>query len=194
MVRVSFMEFLLQVGLFARCGRSHFAGVVPGSGQQPQAKKAGKADVKNVVMQKKLARAQKLLEGLAIQDFDKITAAANELDELRKQAAWMVVRTKEYEVFSMDFGRHTADLQRAAKNKNVELADAPVSLVLNEVDLQRPNKPQMEGPKTAAEEAAMMRKLYQEMVLKKKLGADVEKNTPVQIKGLSRKSNETANA
>jgi len=66
--------------------------------------------------------------------------------------------------------------------------------VLNEADLQRPNKPQMEGPKTAAEEAAMMRKLYQEMVLKKKLGADVEKNTPVQIKGLSRKRTETTNA
>jgi hypothetical protein len=52
----------------------------------------------------------------------------------------------------------------------------------------------MEGPKTAAEEAAAMRKLYQEMVLKKKLGSDVEKNTPVQIKGLSRKSTETTNA
>ena len=52
----------------------------------------------------------------------------------------------------------------------------------------------MEGPKTAAEEMQMMRKLYQEMVMKKKLGADVEKNTPVQIKGLSRKSKETTNA
>jgi len=52
----------------------------------------------------------------------------------------------------------------------------------------------MEGPKTAHEEAAMMRKLYQEMVLKQKLGPDVEKNTPVQIKGLSRsKKEETAN-
>ena len=52
----------------------------------------------------------------------------------------------------------------------------------------------MEGPKTAHEEAAMMRKLYQEMILKQKLGADVEKNTPVQIKGLSRsKTEETAN-
>ena len=72
--------------------------------------------------------------------------------------------------------------------------ESPVSLVLKEVDLQRPNKPHMEGPKTAHEEAAMMRKLYQEMVLKKKLGADVEKNKPVQIKGLSRNKEETANA
>ncbi|MBV8858680.1 MAG: hypothetical protein JOZ02_17235, partial [Acidobacteria bacterium] len=89
-----------------------------------------------------------------------------------------------------EHGRH----EIFAKNKEVALPDAPVSLILNEVDLQRPNKPEMEGPKTAAEEAAAMRKLYQEMVLKKKLGADVEKNTPVQIKGLSRKTTETTNA
>src|SRR5436309_2862925 len=90
-----------------------------------------------------------------------------------------------------EHGRH----EIFAKGKEVGLNyDAPASLVLNEVDLQRPNKPQMEGPKTAHEEAAMMRKLYQEMVLKQKLGADVEKNTPVQIKGLSRsKTEETAN-
>ena len=40
------------------------------------------------------------------------------------------------------------------------------NLVLNPIDLTRPNKPEMEGPKTAHEEAVMMRKLYQEMVLK----------------------------
>ncbi|HEV3469167.1 MAG TPA: radical SAM protein [Pyrinomonadaceae bacterium] len=81
-----------------------------------------------------------------------------------------------------EHGRH----EIFAKGKEVALAEVPVNLVLNEVDLQRPNKPQMEGPKTAHEEAAMMRKLYQEMVLKKKLGSDFEKNKPVQIKGLSR--------
>ncbi|MCA1850028.1 MAG: radical SAM protein, partial [Acidobacteria bacterium] len=60
-----------------------------------------------------------------------------------------------------EHGRH----EIFAKGKAVELEAKPLSLVLNEVDLQRPNKPQMQGPKTAAEEAAMMRKLYQEMVL-----------------------------
>jgi uncharacterized radical SAM superfamily Fe-S cluster-containing enzyme len=82
-----------------------------------------------------------------------------------------------------EHGRH----EIFARGKEVSLDYAsPVALNLNETDLQRPNRPEMAGPKTAAEEAAMMRKLYQEMVLKKKLGADVEKNTPVQIKGLSR--------
>ncbi|HZH89517.1 MAG TPA: radical SAM protein [Pyrinomonadaceae bacterium] len=82
-----------------------------------------------------------------------------------------------------EHGRH----EIFAKGKNVELAEVGFTGILNEVDLQRPNRPEMAGPKTAAEEASMMRKLYQEMVLKQKLGAgDVEKNTPVQIKGLGR--------
>ena len=44
----------------------------------------------------------------------------------------------------------------------------------------------MEGPKTAHEEAVMMRKLYQEMVLKQQLNTK-EADKPVQIKGLSAK-------
>ncbi|MGI9105163.1 MAG: radical SAM protein [Pyrinomonadaceae bacterium] len=89
-----------------------------------------------------------------------------------------------------EHGRH----EIFAKGKNVELGELAFSGVLNDVDLQRPHRPEMAGPKTAAEEAAMMRKLYQEMVLKQKLGAgDVEKNTPVQIKGLGR-SKDTVSA
>jgi hypothetical protein len=49
----------------------------------------------------------------------------------------------------------------------------------------------MEGPKTAHEEAVMMRKLYQEMVLKKQLNT-TEADKPVQIKGLGRKKEEPA--
>src|SRR5215216_1064743 len=88
-----------------------------------------------------------------------------------------------------EHGRH----EIFAGGKNVELADNNHSLILNEVDLMRPNKPQMEGPKTAHEEAVMMRKLYQEMVLKKQLNTK-EADKPVQIKGLSRKKEEPAEA
>jgi uncharacterized radical SAM superfamily Fe-S cluster-containing enzyme len=83
-----------------------------------------------------------------------------------------------------EHGRH----EIFAAGKEVKLNDPKHGLVLNEVDLQRPNKPEMEGPKTAHEEAAMMRKLYQEMVLKQN---NVKVDVPVQIKGLSRKKEET---
>jgi uncharacterized radical SAM superfamily Fe-S cluster-containing enzyme len=88
-----------------------------------------------------------------------------------------------------EHGRH----EIFAGGKNVELADKAHGLILNEVDLMRPNKPQMEGPKTAHEEAVMMRKLYQEMVLNKQLNTK-EADKPVQIKGLSRKKEEPAEA
>jgi len=86
-------------------------------------------------------------------------------------------------------GRH----EIFAGGKDVHMADSSHGLILNEVDLARPNKPQMEGPKTAHEEAVMMRKLYQEMVLNKQLDIK-EADKPVQIKGLGRKKEEPAEA
>ena len=85
-----------------------------------------------------------------------------------------------------EHGRH----EIFARGKEVPLNDAAHNLVLNPVDLARPNKPEMEGPKTAHEEAVMMRKLYQEMVLKKQLNT-TDADKPVQIKGLGVKKSAT---
>ncbi len=82
-----------------------------------------------------------------------------------------------------EHGRH----EIFARGKEVQLTEASHNLVLNSIDLKRPNKPEMEGPKTAHEEAVMMRKLYQEMVLKKQLNT-TEADKPVQIQGLGRKA------
>ncbi len=82
-----------------------------------------------------------------------------------------------------DHGRHDV----FARGKNVELGDASHNLVLNEVDLSRPNKPEMEGPKTAAEEMQMMRKLYNEMVMEK---AGIKAEPLVQIGGIKRDKSE----
>ncbi|MBA3601052.1 MAG: hypothetical protein H0W45_07370, partial [Acidobacteria bacterium] len=62
-------------------------------------------------------------------------------------------------------------------------------LILNEVDLSRPNKPEMEGPKTAAEEMQMMKKLYQEMLLEKN---GIKGESLVQIGGIKREKKQTA--
>ena len=86
-----------------------------------------------------------------------------------------------------EHGRH----EIFAGGKEVHMADKAHGMVLNPIDLTRPNKPEMEGPKTAHEEAVMMRKMYQEMVLKKQLDVK-EADKPVQIKSLSRKKQETA--
>ncbi|MEJ7617342.1 MAG: radical SAM protein [Pyrinomonadaceae bacterium] len=83
-------------------------------------------------------------------------------------------------------GRH----EIFARGKAVDLGEYAHQLVLNETDMVRPFKPEMEGPKTAAEEAAVMRKLYNDMVLKRKL--DVKEEKPVQIQGLKRTDNKEA--
>ena len=85
-----------------------------------------------------------------------------------------------------EHGRH----EIFAGGKEVEMADKSHGLILNEVDLARPNKPQMEGPKTAHEEAVMMRKLYQDMVMKKQQLDTKDADKPVQIQGLSRRPKE----
>jgi hypothetical protein len=90
--------------------------------QPPKEKEVESKNPKVMVMQKKLSQSQKLLEGLAIQDFDKMTAAANELAELRKQAAWMVLKTREYEMYSDEFLRRIEAAQQAAKAKNIDAA------------------------------------------------------------------------
>src|SRR5712671_2954343 len=86
-----------------------------------------------------------------------------------------------------EHGRH----EIFAGGKTVELADPTHGLKLNEVDLARPNKPHMEGPKTAHEETVMMRKLYQEMILKQQEIKSDNGDKPVQIQGLSRKKDLT---
>jgi 7,8-dihydro-6-hydroxymethylpterin dimethyltransferase len=78
-----------------------------------------------------------------------------------------------------DHGRH----EIFARGKEVALDTTDHGLALNPVDLQRPNKPEMEGPKTAAEEMQMMRKLYQQMVLDKQ---NIKGENLVQIGGIKR--------
>src|SRR5687768_16909085 len=83
-----------------------------------------------------------------------------------------------------EHGRH----EIFAGGKAVPMADPTHNLKLNDVDLSRPNKPQMEGPKTAHEEKVMMRKLYQDMVLKQQQITKADNgDKPVQIQGLNGK-------
>ena len=89
-----------------------------------------------------------------------------------------------------EYGRH----EIFAKGKNVDLGDFQFAGRLNETDLARPNRPEMAGPKTAAEEALMMRKLYQDLVLNKKLDTKGGADKPVQIKGLSRNKEKATSA
>lgn len=76
-----------------------------------------------------------------------------------------------------EHGRHEV----FARDKKVALESENHNLLLNKVDLERPDKPSMEGPKTAAEEMQQMRKLYNEMVMDKN---NIKGENLVQIGGI----------
>jgi hypothetical protein len=74
------------------------------------------------LMQKKLEHSQKLLEGLALNDFDKIGKHAEELMLISKKVEWQVVKTPRYEVQSNKFRRALEDLEQNAKDKDLDAA------------------------------------------------------------------------
>jgi hypothetical protein len=86
-----------------------------GHAEQPK-----KADRVAALMQKKLEHAQKVLEGLALNDFDRITRNADDLMTLSKQAEWKVLKTPQYEVHSNEFRRITEEMIKSAREKNLD--------------------------------------------------------------------------
>ena len=77
-------------------------------------------DPKTELMRKKLADAQLVLEGLAIQDFKKLERNADELMLLSKKAEWQALKTPEYLRYSEEFRRACADIVAAAGKKNID--------------------------------------------------------------------------
>jgi hypothetical protein len=63
-----------------------------------------------------------VLEGIAVNDFDKIAKHGEELIFISKQAEWRVLQTPQYELHSNEFRRIADDLVRSAKAKNLDAA------------------------------------------------------------------------
>ena len=68
---------------------------------------------------KKLEKSKKILEGLALEDYDMIAKNARSLRLLSREAGWKVIQTEEYATQSRDF-RRTCDLiAKAAEDKEI---------------------------------------------------------------------------
>ena len=83
-------------------------------------KKAPPPDQVAAVMQRKLKHAQAVLEGIAVNDFDKVIDNANGLIKASQDAGWMVLRTPRYELYSNEFRRSAEEMIKHAKKKNVD--------------------------------------------------------------------------
>jgi len=67
-----------------------------------RAMSADQPDLRNV-MKAKLAHTQSILEGLALEDFDRIKRGAQNLSTLSRADSWNIHKTPEYVKFSKDF-------------------------------------------------------------------------------------------
>jgi hypothetical protein len=93
---------------------------------------------KPTVMQRKLAHAQMILEGLAKEDFDKIRTNADGLIGCVKDASWRINQTEKYLLFSNDVLRSAENLKKAAKDRKTDAAAlAYVDLTLTCVKCHR---------------------------------------------------------
>jgi hypothetical protein len=86
--------------------------LVSGHADDPQAVKA--------LMKRKLENAQKVLEGVALNDFDKIGKHADELIAVSKATDWKVLKTAQYELYSNEFRRNAENLGQQAKAKSTD--------------------------------------------------------------------------
>jgi hypothetical protein len=106
--------------------------VVTSQGEEPRQGRS-KDDDKKVaeLMRKKLQHSQKVLEGIAVSDFDMIASNADDLIRVSKAAEWHVVKTPQYEIFSNEFRRSAETLGQKARDKNLDGASlAYVELTL----------------------------------------------------------------
>jgi len=72
------------------------------------------------LMKRKLVQAQKVLEGVAVNDPDMVVRHAEELIEISKEAQWKVLKTPLYEIYSSDFRKNAEELIKNAKKKNID--------------------------------------------------------------------------
>ncbi|HUE73830.1 MAG TPA: hypothetical protein VMP01_23320 [Pirellulaceae bacterium] len=85
-----------------------------------QSASAQETDKVAIFMKAKLEHSQKVLEGLTMEDFDKIAKHAQEMSLLSQASTWQVLQTPEYHDRSVEFRRSVDGLTEMARKKNLE--------------------------------------------------------------------------
>jgi hypothetical protein len=93
----------------------------PPPDNKKDAPKPDKTKVKEL-MTRKLEHSQKLLAALVKNDLEKAGAESKELLRIRKEAAWLIVQTESYEMWSKEFTVSADTIIKASKDKNLDAA------------------------------------------------------------------------
>ena len=101
----------------------------------PQAKRSRAA---KEFMRDKLELSQRVLEGVATEDYDLIIAKGTKLIAMSKEADWRVFENPDYDQQSVIFRQHVNSLVKAAKDKNLDAATlAYVRVTMSCVDCHK---------------------------------------------------------
>lgn len=89
-------------------------------------------------MRDKLELAQRVLEGIATEDYDIIIAKGGRLSAMTKEADWRLFENPDYDQQSLMFRRHVDALVKAAKKKDSDAATlAYVRMTMSCVDCHK---------------------------------------------------------
>jgi hypothetical protein len=89
-------------------------------------------------MRDKLELSQRVLEGLATEDYDLIIAKGTKLSAMSKEADWRVFENPNYDQQSAIFRRHVDSLVKAARDNNLDAATlAYVRVTMSCVDCHK---------------------------------------------------------
>jgi cytochrome c556 len=89
-------------------------------------------------MRDKLELSQRVLEGLATEDYDLIVARGTRLSAMTKEADWRWFENPDYEQQSLIFRRQVDSLVKAGKDKNLDAATlAYVRMTMSCVDCHK---------------------------------------------------------
>ncbi len=98
-----------------------FSGV--GTSQDEVAEEPANPTTKQLLMRDKLTQMANVLEGVTLDRFDQVEKSAATLRKISRAASWHVVeQTPRYRRLSRNFQEQAADLERHAKERNVEAA------------------------------------------------------------------------
>jgi len=107
-------------GGLAVFGVTGVAGLLLAAWMPLEAADGPQADQVAVFMRAKLAHADHVLEGLAIEDYEMIERAAQELSLASLDSNWQVLQTEDYVRQSAEFRRSCDLLKKAAQEKNLD--------------------------------------------------------------------------
>lgn len=115
---------VLLIALVAAYAAAVYAQTSPAKKERPDkvavSEKEAKPDDLAAFMRQKLDYAQKVLEGLTIEDFELIAHYSNKMALLVKDENWMVKETPQYKHHSADFETVANRLTKAAREKNLD--------------------------------------------------------------------------